>query len=35
MKKLKLEILELVSDEDSSSDYLPSEIESDDESDDE
>ena len=31
MKKLKLEFLELVSDEDSSSDYLPSEIDSDDE----
>ena len=30
-KKLKLEFLELVSDEDSSSDYLPSEIDSDDE----
>ena len=29
MKKLKLDFLELVSDEDSSSDYLPSEIESD------
>jgi hypothetical protein len=28
MKKLKLEFLELVSDEDSSSDYLPSEIDS-------
>jgi U3 small nucleolar RNA-associated protein 14 len=29
MKKLKLDFLELISDEDSSSDYLPSEIESD------
>jgi hypothetical protein len=28
MKKLKLDFLELVSDEDSSSDYLPSEIDS-------
>ena len=31
MKKLKLDFLELISDEDSSSDYLPSEIDSDDE----
>jgi 4-hydroxyphenylpyruvate dioxygenase-like putative hemolysin len=31
MKKLKLDFLELISDEDSSSDYLPSEINSDDE----
>ena len=31
MKKLKLDFLELISDEDSSSDYLPSEIGSDDE----
>ena len=30
MKKLKLDFLELISDEDSSSDYLPSEIDSDD-----
>ena len=28
MKKIKLELLELVSDEDSSSDYIPSEIDS-------
>ena len=31
MKNLKLDFLELISDEDSSSDYLPSEIDSDDE----
>jgi hypothetical protein len=31
MKKLKLDFLELISDEDSSSDYLPSEIDSGDE----
>ena len=31
MKKLKLDFLELISDEDSSSDYEPSEIDSDDE----
>jgi 4-hydroxyphenylpyruvate dioxygenase-like putative hemolysin len=35
MKKLKLEFLEMVSDEDSSSDYLPSEIESDSDNDNE
>ena len=35
MKKLKLDFLELVSDEDSSSDYLPSDDEDDDDSDDE
>ena len=34
-KKLKLEFLELVSDEDSSSDYLPSEDSDDEDSDDE
>ena len=33
MKKIKLELLELVSDEDSSSDYIPSEIDSDEDSD--
>jgi len=30
MKKIKLELLELVSDEDSSSDYIPSDIDSED-----
>ena len=34
MKKIKLELLELVSDEDSSSDYIPSEIDSDEDSED-
>ena len=34
MKKIKMDFLELVSDEDSSSDYIPSEIDSDEDSED-
>ena len=30
LKKIKLELLELISDEDSSSDYIPSDIDSED-----